>query len=163
MSSVIFPYTVSFFGHRIVTDSIFVAEYLEQVIIQLLREKEYVEFLVGRNGDFDQLVSSAIRKIKKNFRNDNSSHVLVLAYPTSEFQKNEQSFYDYYDEIEICEAAAQSHFKSAIKIRNRSMVDRSDLVVCYIKHESGGAYQAVSYAKRQSKKVLNVAHEIFTN
>lgn len=163
MSSVIFPYTVSFFGHRIVSDSIFVSEYLEQIIIQLLREKEYVEFLVGRNGDFDQLVSSAICKIKKNFRNDNSSHVLVLAYSTSEFQKNEQSFYSYYDEIEICEPAAKSHYKAAIKIRNRIMVDRSDLVVCYIEHESGGAYQAVSYAKRQGKQVLNVAHEVFRN
>lgn len=163
MSSVMFPYTVSFFGHRIVPDSILAAEHLEQVIIQLLREKEYVEFLVGRNGDFDQLVSSAIRKIKKKFRDDNSSHVLVLAYPISEFQKNEQSFYDYYDEIEICEFAAKSHYKAAIKIRNRIMVDRSDLVVCYIEHENGGAYQAVSYAKRQGKQVLNVAHEIFRN
>ena len=29
--------------------------------------------------------------------------------------------------------------KSAIQIRNREMVDRADLIICYIEHEKGGA------------------------
>lgn len=36
---------------------------------------------------------------------------------------------EYYDEVELCTEAAEHHFKSAHQIRNRFMVDRSDLVV----------------------------------
>ena len=51
------------------------------------------------------------------------------AQKTAEYLKNEQSFHEYYDEIEICAESAEKHFKSAHQTRNRSMVDRSDLVV----------------------------------
>lgn len=77
----------------------------------------------------------------------------------SRIRKNEDNFYEYYDEIEICEESSRAHFKSAIQIRNRYMVDRADLVICYIDHENGGAYQTVKYAEKQGKKIINIANE----
>ena len=130
---------------------------LEDLIIKLLREHEYVDFLVGRNGDFDQLVSSTIRRVKREFREDNSTHVLVLPYNSAEFQNNEDSFAEYYDEIEICPESHAAHFKAAMQIRNRSMVDRSDLVICYVEHNSGGAFQTMQYALKQEKEVINLS------
>ncbi len=50
---------------------------------EIMREENgnpHVEFLVGRNGEFDQLVSSTVRRVKRNFRDDNSALVLVLPY-----------------------------------------------------------------------------------
>lgn len=67
------------------------------------------------------------------------------------------SFRDYYDEIEICQNSAEAHYKSAIQIRNRQMIDRSDLIVCCIEHDSGGAYQTVQYARKQQKRIVNLA------
>ena len=81
-------YTVAFFGHRHIDNMFRVQEKLEGHIRQLLNKYEYVDFLVGRNGDFDQCVSSSVRRIRKSFRNDNSSLVLVLPYPTAEYLKN---------------------------------------------------------------------------
>ena len=46
-------FTVSFFGHRIVPEFREAEERVESLIHTLLLEKEYVEFLVGRNGDFE--------------------------------------------------------------------------------------------------------------
>ena len=89
-------------------------------------------------------------------RDDNSSLTLVLPYPTAEFENNEDSFYNYYDEIEICEEAANAHYKGAIQIRNQSMVRRADLVICYIEKSEGGAYQTVQYARKQNKTVINL-------
>ena len=40
---------------------------LEDYIRKLIDEKEYVEFLVGRNGDFDQCVSSSVHRVRKLF------------------------------------------------------------------------------------------------
>ena len=150
-------YTVSFFGHRFIDNFRVIEDRLEELIIKLLREHEYADFLVGRNGDFDQLVSSTIRRVKREFRDDNCAHILVLPYNTSEFQNNEDSFADYYDEVEICPESHAAHFKAAMQIRNRHMVDRSDLVICYIEHNSGGAYQTIQYALKQEKKVVNLA------
>ena len=149
-------YTVCFFGHREICNLFELEEKLEEHIRILLESKEYVEFLVGRNGEFDQLVSSTIRRCKRNTRDDNSALVLVLPYATAEYRYNEQSFHEYYDEIEICAESAEKHFKSAHQTRNRSMVDRSDLVVFCVEHNSGGAYQTLQYAKKANANIINL-------
>lgn len=119
-----------------------------------------MEFLVGREGEFDQLVSSTVRRCKRKIRNDNSSLIWIMPYVTAEYRNNENSFLDYYDEIEICEQASMAHYKSAFQIRNRAMVDRSDLVILYIEHPSGGAYQTFRYVQSNEKKYINLASEL---
>lgn len=149
-------FAVSFFGHREVDDPFVIEQQLEVIIRELLHSKEYVEFLVGRDGEFDQLVSSTIRRCKRTIRDDNSSLVLVLPYMTVEYRNNEHAFHEYYDEIEICLESAEKHFKSAHQVRNRSMVDRSDLVIFCVEHNSGGAYQTMQYAKKAGAKIVNL-------
>ena len=117
----------------------------------------HILFLVGRDGEFDQIVSSVIKRAKRSIRDYNSSLIWVLPYPTAEFQNNEKDYDNYYDEIEICESSSMAHPKGAIQIRNKEMIDRSDLVVCYIDHESGGAYQSIKYAIKQGKTVINIS------
>lgn len=153
------PYTVSFFGHRIIEDFNRAEAKAETLIRDLILQKEYVEFLVGRGGDFDQIVSSAVKRLQRRIRADNSSLVWVLPYPTAELRNNGESFSAYYDEIEICDAAENSHPKRAYQIRNRQMVDRSDLVVFYVEHNSGGAYQTMRYAQERGKQIVNLAEQ----
>lgn len=58
-------YTVSFFGHRQISNPLDVDNSLVEEIRTLIRSKEYVEFLVGRNGDFDIMAASAVRRTQK--------------------------------------------------------------------------------------------------
>ena len=150
-------YSVAFFGHRYVDNIIKIENLLKEQIRKLIDENEYVYFLVGRNGDFDQCVSSSVLRVRKKYRDDNSALVLVLPYPTAEYLNNENYFHDYYTDIEISYAASMAHPKSAIPIRNREMVDRADLIICYIEYEKGGAWQTIDYAMKQGKTVLNLA------
>ncbi|MBQ6885294.1 MAG: hypothetical protein IJN56_06115 [Clostridia bacterium] len=94
---------------------------LEEQIRKLIDEKEYVDFLVGRNGEFDQCVSSTVLRVRKNYRDDNSSLVLMLPYPTAEYINNQNYYEDYYSDIEISYAASKAHPKAAIQIRNREI------------------------------------------
>ena len=71
--------------------------------------------------------------------------------------KNQESFEAYYDAIELCEESNKTHFKGAIQKRNQCMIDRADLVVVYVNHSSGGSYQAMHYAERKGKRILNLA------
>ena len=151
-------FTVVFFGHRYIDNPLKVEELLEEHIRKLINEKEYVDFVVGRNGEFDQCVSSTVLRVRKNYRDDNSSLILVLPYPTSEYVNNKKYFEEYYSEIEISFAASKAHPKSAIQIRNREMVDRADLVICYVESNHGGAWQTVEYALKQGKMVINLSN-----
>ena len=153
-------FTVAFFGHRYIDNLLKVEELLEEQIRKLINEKEYVDFLVGRNGEFDQCVSSTVLRVRKNVRDDNSALVLMLPYPTAEYLNNEEYFHDYYTDVEISYAASIAHPKSAIQIRNREMVDRADIVICYLENNHGGAWQTVKYAIDQKKKVVNLAEHI---
>ena len=152
-------YTVSFFGHRYIDNSLAIDTALEALIRTLLRSKEYVEFLVGRNGEFDQLVSSAIRRCKREIQDNNSAHVWVLPYVTADFRDYEDDYRAYYDEIEIFNSAG-SHYKAAFQARNRNMVDRSDLVVFFVERHEGGAYQTMRYAMQQDKQYINLVDSL---
>lgn len=149
-------YTVSFFGHRKIDNALEIESRLEQLIRTLLWEHEYIQFLVGRDGEFDQMVSSAIRRCKREYRSDNSAHIWVLPYVTAEYRDNEESFRDYYDEIEVCEAAAGCHYKNAHQTRNRAMVSRSDMVVFCIQRARGGAWQTMKYTREQGVPCINL-------
>lgn len=48
------------------------------IVERLINEKEYVEFLIGRDGDFDQIVSSTVRRAKRDYRDDNSELIWVM-------------------------------------------------------------------------------------
>ena len=145
-------YTVSFFGHRQLSDIFSIERKLKSILSELINTKEYIEFLVGRDGDFNQLVSSTIREIVNAHEYGNTSHILVLPYERAVYRDNMDSFMVYYDEVEICPQSAKAHFKAAIGIRNRAMIDRSDLIICMIEHKSGGAATAVKYVEKQGKR-----------
>lgn len=152
-------FTVSFFGHRVIERPTEIERKLDKLLRELILEKEYVEFLVGRNGEFDQLVSSSIIRCQRDVFDANSAHVLVLPYLTADYRKNIEGYDDYYDEIEVCEVSAGAHYKAAFQKRNRSMVDRSSLVVFFVDHNSGGAFQTMNYAKKSGKTIINLADD----
>ena len=150
-------YTVSFFGHREIENALEVERKLEAKITELIQTKQYVEFLVGREGEFDILAASVVRRVKKQMDYGNCSLIWVLPYMKAEFRDNEKEFLEYFDDVEICEQSAKAHFKSAMQIRNRVMVDKSDLIICCIQHKSGGAYKTVQYAQKQGQTIINIA------
>ena len=129
-------YTVSFFGHREIENALEVERKLETKITELIQTKQYIEFLVGREGEFDILAASVVKRVKKQMNYNNCSITWVLPYMKAEFKNNEKEFLEYYDDVEICERSAKAHFKSAMQIRNRAMVDKSDFVICCIQHKT---------------------------
>ena len=149
-------YTVCFFGHRQIDDFSLVEQKTEALIDRLLNEHEYVEFLVGRDGEFDQLVTSATLRCRKRLDTANCSVIWVMPYLKSDYIKNRESYDSYYDSVEVYELSANAHPKSAIQSRYRAMVDRSDLCVFYGTHKGGGAYQTMRYAEKADANIINL-------
>jgi hypothetical protein len=84
-----------------------------------------------------------------------------MPYLKADYLKNKESYDNYYDSVEVCEQSANAHPKSAIQIRNRAMVDRSDFCVFCVTHKSGGAYQTLRYAESVGAKLINLSDLIF--
>lgn len=150
-------FTVSFFGHRSIDHYREVEQAVSRIVRSLIRDHEYVDFLVGRDGDFDQIVTAEVRRAKHDVYDANSSLIWVMPYEIAEYKQNRESFDTYYDEVETCPESDGAYPKAAIQIRNRRMIDRSDLVVFYVTHQSGGAHQTMKYAKAIEKRFINIA------
>lgn len=149
-------FTVSFFGHREIDRFREVERQVESLVFKLIEEKDYVDFLVGRNGEFDQIAAATVRRAKECYRGK-CSLIWVMPYEMAEYRENKKAYDQYYDEVETCPESDGTYPKAAYQIRNRSMVDRSDLVIFYVTHHSGGAYQTMQYAKGKGKTIINIA------
>lgn len=148
-------YRVSFIGHREIDRFRFVEEQLDKVIGELIRTKEYVEFYVGRNGEFDTMVASAVKRCQKRYGKENSSLILVIPYAVANMDCLEQ----FYDEIWYPEELYEVHHKAAITRRNEWFVEHSDLLVAYVERDSGGAAVCLKKAEKAGIETKNIALE----
>ena len=57
-------FRVSFIGHRVVDEYRQVEEELDEVIGLLHRKYGFIDFNVGRNGEFDELATQAVRRFR---------------------------------------------------------------------------------------------------
>ncbi len=71
---------VAFFGHRDFSAHVEVEQQLYPILRELLQTRSYVEFYIGRDGEFDTFVASVIKRAQRTFGNENSELILVLPY-----------------------------------------------------------------------------------
>lgn len=145
-------YRVSFIGHRNVDDFFFIEEQVYSIVCDLIRTKEYVEFYVGRNGEFDIMVASVIKRAKREIGEHNSSLILVIPYPIADMDAYEK----YYDEIQYPSELHKVHYKSAITKRNEWLIENSDMLVAYVIRDHGGASQCLKKAMAREIEIRRV-------
>ena len=71
-------FTVSFFGHRSIERVSEIENRLDKLLHDIITQKEYVEFLIGRDGEFDLLASAAIKRAIREYGYGNTHFTLVL-------------------------------------------------------------------------------------
>ena len=143
---------VSFIGHRTVEDFFFIEEQVYSIVKDLISTKEYVEFYVGRNGEFDIMVASVIKRVKREIDGNNSSLILVIPYPPADIDAYEK----YYDEVVYPKELYKVHYKSAITKRNKWLVENSDMLVAYVMRDDGGAAQCLKMAIARGIEIRRV-------
>ena len=153
-------YTVSVFGHRYIDNFRLAEEKVEKLIYKLFQGHSYIELLVGRDGDFDQISTSAVLRAKHSYAEHRCDITWVMPYLKAEYTNNAEDFEKYYDYVEVCAESEKVHPEQAIQVRNRCMVDRSDLTVFWVERKNGGAYQTMQYTKNQIRKLINLTTDI---
>lgn len=147
--------TCCFAGHRQIPHCLF--KEIITAIEKLVLATDEIEFLSGSMGDFDKLCEKAVREIKKEYPKKNIRLYRVL--PSCQYIPHQEE-YQYqrslFDEIIVCDASDGTHYKSMIGKRNRWMVEQSDFMIAYVMHESGGAYSAFQYARKQNVEIIRI-------
>lgn len=139
--------TCSFFGHR---------DILTNINSELFTHIEYVietlgvnEFYVGGYGQFDALAKDCISELKAKY--PDIKLFLALAYmPTKDTYIDKT-----YDGSVFFDGLETGPKRFAITKRNKIMARESDVIICYIRQNHGGAYTAVNYAKNQGELIFN--------
>ncbi len=73
-------YSVTFIGHRDVKRFTEEEAILDGQIRRLLQIKEFVEVYVGNDGEFDTMAVSALRRVRREYGDENSAVNVVLPY-----------------------------------------------------------------------------------
>ncbi len=146
-------------GHREVYQS-GVEEQLEMEIEKLLQTDNEFTFLNGGMGQFDEMGAYAVRAVKRRHPEKRITLVLVLPYMSNKLNTDKEYYQRSFDQIIIPKELDSAHYKAAIGLRNRWMVDQADLVLAYIYRDFGGALATVRYAQRQRKLVINLAEKM---
>ena len=162
------------FGHRVMLMD--VEKLLRETLERLVVERDVRMFYSGGMGEFDELFARTVRSMKREC--PSLRLVLVMPYLTRELSTGKQRYgaayggqiaratsawpgkcwhEALYDEILIPAELEGVHPKAATGLRNRWMVDRSDIVIAALNRDFGGAAEAVRDAEKRGKEVVRIS------
>lgn len=134
------------FGHRDAPEAI--KEALRTVLIDLIENKNVNIFYVGNNGAFDRMARKLLKEFKEKYKID---YYVALAYIPQKAGDNDYTDSIYFDELNT------KPWKVRIIERNKLMIEKSDVVVTYVTHITGGAAEFKAFAERKCKTVINIS------
>ena len=107
------------------------------------------DFLVGNNGRFDYMVQSVLsEKIKENY---DINLTVVLSYIDESAIYVEQKYTIYPEGLE------KTPLRYAISKRNDWLIQRSNIMVAYVKHNFSNSHKWLEKAKKKGLKIINLA------
>lgn len=145
----------TFAGHRNILHA-GVREHVNAVLEELVSRDDEFLFYSGGMGEFDALCGRAVRDMKKRYRRKNIRLILVEPYMKQSINTEGDFLLRQYDEIIIPQELESVHYKRAIPLRNRWMVDQSDCLISYTYRNFGGAYETTQYAEQSGKTIFSI-------
>ena len=138
----------AFFGHRNFLYSKY-ENVIASYIIELIEQKDVIQFYCGYRGDFDRLCAHLVSEIKINY--PKVINTMVLSYhPKEDFIL--PSCFD--DSVYLLDKSVPPRF--AISYTNKKIVELSDFIISGVVAGYGGAAAACNYAKKRNKTIINV-------
>ena len=145
---------ISFVGHSFIGSSDKVKEIVKDKIKNNIVDVKKVECYLGGYGDFDEICLRACRELKKE--NPNIEVIYITPYISLSWRSKIEKNIGLYD-FSIYPPIENVPPKYAILKRNEWMMINADLIIAYVNCGYGGAYRSLQVAKREKKKIINIA------
>lgn len=143
----------AFTGHRYLRDLDYAL--LDRVVLNLIKNG-CSRFLCGMAKGFDMAAAESVIALKKQYPAE-----LVACIPC----ENQTDVYSAADKerygriLKNCSeiiVLSESYSNGCMHMRDRFMVDNSDIVLSYLRRSSGGTYYTVRYAEKSGKKIIGL-------
>lgn len=146
--------TVGFFGHSEVVLTIEEHNKLKTLLINLLKNNDFITFFLGGYGSFDYTCVKILKELKNQYSNFKS--IFITPYTNETYLKNR---YDkkLYDDC-IYPPLERTPKKFTILKRNYWIVDNCDFLIFHILYSFGGAVKIYEYAKRKNIELINISN-----
>ena len=107
---------------------------------------------------FDTLAAQTVLSLKEYY----PQIKLVLALPCQEQTrgwpaKDIEKYGHILNSADEIIYTAEKYFPGCMHARNRYMAERSDVCICYLTEDKGGAAYTVKYAKQKGLRIINIA------
>ena len=143
-------FSCAIFGHS----EYFYEEYkdkIEKRLAQLIKEYGVTDFYIGMRGNFDLLCLKILQEMKKNYPQVRC--IRVWAY-MPQGKRDELGFEE---TVYLLERNVPPLY--AIVETNKRMVEKADYILSGVSHDWGGAWNAIEYAKKKGKKIIELMEE----
>lgn len=140
-------------GHRQIKDLDYAL--VDRVILNLVKNG-CTRFFCGMARGFDLAAAESVIEVMRVYP------VELVACIPCESQTDSYSAADkarYGRILKKCSeilVLSENYYKGCMHARDRFMVDNSDIVLCYLRHKSGGTYYTVNYANKTRKKIIEL-------
>ena len=150
---------IAFIGHSEIIEQQSVCNAVCEELKSACERADTVVCYVGAQGDFDEISLRACKRLKREKTGVEVVYVTPYITPTEqgrirEMQERKMIDSSVYPPLE----GVPPRF--AISKRNEWMMKNADLVIAYVRRGYGGAYKAMSFARRHGKTVINLAERI---
>lgn len=145
---------ISFFGHSDFCEKNGDREKILNILNNHVADN-VVEFYLGGYGNFDRFAHECCVEFKNS--HNSASIIFVTPYITEKYQNNHLRFINNSFDYIIYPPIESTPLRFSIPKRNEWIIRESDLIICHITHNFGGAFKAYRYAlKKQQKKIINL-------
>ena len=150
--------TACFSGHRFLpADKLPVIEESIRHSILTAYEAGYRVFLCGCAIGFDTLAALQILRLKKEYPDIALHLVIPCENQSDKWSAGQKSTYLYLQKsADHTDTLSKMYYPGCMQVRNRFMVDRSSLCICYLNQVKGGTASTVRYALNRRLKIINL-------
>lgn len=151
--------TCCFTGHRTIPTAQYssICEKLTLKVEELIKQG-YLYFCAGGALGFDTLAALTVLKLKKKYPCIRLILVLPCLNQTTGWTRTEKNKYeDIKKHADKIIYISNVYTPQCMYIRNRFLVDNSNLCICYHTGKKGGTLYTINYAEKKNVNVINIA------
>ena len=155
--------TVCFTGHRQISDTEY-APLMDALNAEIERQIQNgaTTFRTGGALGFDTLAALSVLSLRRTYPHIRLELILPCPTQTKDWAKeNAQLYGQIMEQADNARYVSPFYYKGVLQMRNRALVEGSDVCIAFLKHSHGGgtAYTA-SYALKNGLELVNLAERL---
>lgn len=153
--------TICFTGHRIISDDCYprLKAVLDFTIEQLVQGGA-VHFRTGGALGFDTMAALCVLAMQRRYPQIRLHLILPCPTQTRGWSENDVALYrQIMEKASSVRYVSQAYFSGVLQMRNRALVEGTNVCVAYLTHSRGGTAYTAAYALQNGVELINLADE----